>query len=461
MKKGSITIFLALILSLLLSLVCTSIESVRMAAARTQILSGLDIGLYSLFGQYDRELLKEYDLFFLNGSGSSGTLNLAAVYDNLESYMKPVLKQNSQKLSVVQGGLSGYRLATDENGEVFYRQAVSYMKDTLGSQGVQKLIQKFQEKKDRVEDAEKAGAQAEENKSLESYDSEMNAAAQNSQEAAQQQTESGNSESGDTDISSGEDLSDGKPEEKIENPIPVLKAIRKMSLLDLVVPAEKGISENCVSKSELLSGRDLEKGMEMTQPVKTDSSYASSLLFQQYLMDKLGCYTNPASGGLKYQTEYLLCGKTSDRENLKSVARRLLLVREGVNAAFLMADPAKRAQMHGLALAIASAFLIPPAAVIIEAAASMGMMIIWMVIIFGIMYFLMIRPQKKEQKRLQAMLNSMEVGDSVVTTSGFYGVVIDMTEEDVIVEFGNNKNCRIPMRKQAIAEVEKAEQATA
>ena len=94
-------------------------------------------------------------------------------------------------------------------------------------------------------------------------------------------------------------------------------------------------------------------------------------------------------------------------------------------------------------------------------AASMGMMIIWMVIIFGIMYFLMIRPQKKEQKRLQAMLNSMEVGDSVVTTSGFYGVVIDMTEEDVIVEFGNNKNCRIPMRKQASAEVETAEQATA
>ena len=90
-------------------------------------------------------------------------------------------------------------------------------------------------------------------------------------------------------------------------------------------------------------------------------------------------------------------------------------------------------------------------------AASMGMMIIWMVVIFGIMYFLMIRPQKKEQKRLQTMLNSMEVGDSVVTTSGFYGVVIDMTEEDVIVEFGNNKNCRIPMQKSAIAQVEKAD----
>lgn len=96
-----------------------------------------------------------------------------------------------------------------------------------------------------------------------------------------------------------------------------------------------------------------------------------------------------------------------------------------------------------------------------QSGASLGMMIVWMVVIFGMMYFLMIRPQKKEQKRLQAMLNSLEVGDSIVTTGGFYGVVIDMTEEDVIVEFGNNKNCRIPMRRQAIAEVEKAEQASA
>ncbi len=90
-------------------------------------------------------------------------------------------------------------------------------------------------------------------------------------------------------------------------------------------------------------------------------------------------------------------------------------------------------------------------------AMGMGFTVIWMVALFAIMYFMMIRPQSKERKKTQAMLASMEVGDSVVTTSGFYGVIIDMTEEDVIVEFGNNKNCRIPMRKQAIAEVEKAD----
>ena len=73
-----------------------------------------------------------------------------------------------------------------------------------------------------------------------------------------------------------------------------------------------------------------------------------------------------------------------------------------------------------------------------------------------LMYFMIMRPQKKEQQRVSSMLSSMEVGDSVVTTSGVYGTLIDITEEDVIVEFGNNKNCRIPMRKAAIAEVEKA-----
>ena len=82
-------------------------------------------------------------------------------------------------------------------------------------------------------------------------------------------------------------------------------------------------------------------------------------------------------------------------------------------------------------------------------------MIGYIVIIFAVMYFIAIRPQKKEQKRLTAMLAEMENGDSVLTSSGFYGIVIDITDDTVIVEFGNNKNCRIPMQKSAIVQVEK------
>lgn len=364
-KKGSITLFLALILSLLLSLVCTSMESVRMAAARTQILSGLDIGLYSLFAQYDSTLLKEYDLFFLNGSGSGEKPDLSSMYDEMEAYMKPVLKQNSQKLSIRQGGFTGYRLATDQDGEVLYRQIVAYMKATLGIQGIQKLKQGFLEKEAGVRQAEKAGTQAEETKSLDHYDAEMNTAAQNSEAAArQQETE----EAGEESFSSGEAFSDGTPEKEVVNPIPILKRIRRMSLLELIVPADKGISEKEADRASLLSGRSLQKGMDMTEAVKRDPSSVSQLLFQKYLEEKLGNYRNPGQGALSYQLEYLLCGRTSDRENLKAVARRLLVIREGVNAAFLMSDPVKRAQVQSLALAIASAFLIPPASVVIEAA---------------------------------------------------------------------------------------------
>ena len=85
---------------------------------------------------------------------------------------------------------------------------------------------------------------------------------------------------------------------------------------------------------------------------------------------------------------------------------------------------------------------------------SIGLILFYVVLIAG-MWFLLMRPQKKEQKRVQAMLADMAIGDTALTTSGFYGVIIDITDDDVIVEFGNNKNCRIPMQKSAIAQIEK------
>ena len=87
---------------------------------------------------------------------------------------------------------------------------------------------------------------------------------------------------------------------------------------------------------------------------------------------------------------------------------------------------------------------------------SLFTMILIYAVIIGGFWFLLMRPQKKEQKRVAAMIAEMEVGDTLLTTSCFYGVIIDITEDDVIVEFGSNKNCRIPMQKTAIAQVEKA-----
>jgi preprotein translocase subunit YajC len=97
--------------------------------------------------------------------------------------------------------------------------------------------------------------------------------------------------------------------------------------------------------------------------------------------------------------------------------------------------------------------------VLTSTAGGMAGMIVWIVILVAFMFFFMIRPQKKEQARKNEMMSKMEVGDTVLTTSGFYGTLIDINEDTVIVEFGNNKNCRIPMQRAAIAQVEKADEA--
>jgi len=88
---------------------------------------------------------------------------------------------------------------------------------------------------------------------------------------------------------------------------------------------------------------------------------------------------------------------------------------------------------------------------------SFGVLIAYIVFFCALMYFMAIRPQKKERQKHEELMASVAIGDSILTTSGFYGIVIDMTDDTVIVEFGNNKNCRIPMQKAVIVQVEKPE----
>ena len=86
---------------------------------------------------------------------------------------------------------------------------------------------------------------------------------------------------------------------------------------------------------------------------------------------------------------------------------------------------------------------------------SLVTMILLYAVIIGIFWFFAIRPQKKQQKDHDSLIATLEVGDSILTTSGFYGVVIDIADDVVVVEFGNNKNCRIPMKKHNIVEIDK------
>jgi preprotein translocase subunit YajC len=73
--------------------------------------------------------------------------------------------------------------------------------------------------------------------------------------------------------------------------------------------------------------------------------------------------------------------------------------------------------------------------------------------IFAIFWFFIIRPQRKKQKQIDAMQNSIEVGNSVLTSGGLYGKVVDVINNVAIIEFGTNKSVRVPIQKSAIVSI--------
>lgn len=86
--------------------------------------------------------------------------------------------------------------------------------------------------------------------------------------------------------------------------------------------------------------------------------------------------------------------------------------------------------------------------------------VFYIAIFVAIIYFMMIRPQKKQRAKTEEMQSQMAPGDNIMTTSGFYGTILDIVDDTtIIVEFGNNRNCRIPMHKNAVAELEKQDSA--
>lgn len=87
-------------------------------------------------------------------------------------------------------------------------------------------------------------------------------------------------------------------------------------------------------------------------------------------------------------------------------------------------------------------------------------MILILVVFFLIMYFIMIRPEKKKQKKIEAMRNALTVGDEIVTIGGIMGVVVNVTEDNITIETGEDK-VRVKFKKWAVSSNVRAEAAEA
>ena len=89
-----------------------------------------------------------------------------------------------------------------------------------------------------------------------------------------------------------------------------------------------------------------------------------------------------------------------------------------------------------------------------DAAGSLISLVLPFALVLLLMYFLMIRPQKKKDKQLQDMRSALEIGDNVTTIGGIVGRVVALKDDTVVLETGTERN-RVRFKRWAVQEVEK------
>lgn len=359
--KGAITVFLSLVSVLFLSLICTLAESARTQGARVKAEAVLNMGLFSVFGEYEKKLLKQYDVLFLDGAYGSGAYHTDKVRLRMEDFMSYNINPGKGfsgstfdplKLQLEESDIKGIVLATDEKGEPFYQQAVTFMKDNLGTEILNKLKTDSDKAKEQ-EEAQKLYEKSDENnvKQLEDL---------KKQEEERIEQEKQEAENNSSDAQTDAEMP-GTPEEvpaPVENPLEIIKKVKEMGILALVLKDPDSLSQKAVDLSSVPSGRSLEKGN--LPIIKEQSGLSGDVLFQEYLLEHFSYMTDQKKkGALDYQLEYILCGKGSDQENLKGVVNRLLLLREGSNFLYALSNQEMQAQAGALAAAIVGVLAVP------------------------------------------------------------------------------------------------------
>lgn len=343
MRRGYITVFLSLSLTLILSLVFTVIEGARISAIRMKFECVTDIGMNSVLAEYHRELLKQYDLLFVDTSYCGSHPKIANTEGHLRNYMQKNLQPEEGRtifggrdllaMEVGEAEILEYSVASDDGGAVLKRQATDYLNDyplgvildqVTGNVG---LLQGF------GIDTTDVGAMRGR------YEAEID-------------------EIGLPEV----EVEEGKFEKvPLNNPADAVNAVRGSGVLNLVLEDPSAVSAVKVDLGAYFSHRpNRMAGTGMCEEAVEAGGEANELVFQTYLFEKCGYYGEELDKAvLKYQMEYILMGKDTDWQNLEQVAKRLLLWREAANVLYILSDSTKVAEAQALAAALSAVVLMP------------------------------------------------------------------------------------------------------
>ncbi len=343
--RGSVSLFLALTVSIFLALAVVLIESARENTLLLQAEVVLDTSVSSAMGEYHKVLWEDYGLLFLDCSYKSSQPS----YQNLSQHIQSAAEQNLGTqtgwlaLTLTDASVSSVVLATDDSGEVFYKRSVEAARAETGISFLEELLSYVTTAEDLLVQGEALlGAGSSLNDTIE--------------EADGQQIEVTPEEWG-YDTEGNYVLTQEAEYEEVDvtSPLQGILNTSEEFILSQVVSDFSQVSSLSLDSAATVSGRSLAAGQGS---FTADEEVTDRLFFLYFLYTYMGNYCDPDDEeSLQYSMEYILAGKESDRSNLASAVSRIFLIRMADNFMAIQQDADRAAAAELSAAAVT--FLVP------------------------------------------------------------------------------------------------------
>ncbi|WP_405376258.1 DUF5702 domain-containing protein [Pseudobutyrivibrio sp.] len=337
MAKGSLTVFLSLILVSVMTLLFTMSECIRFVSIDSMAQEYTDMAVESAFSEYNPYLWTNYKILAIDlgyGTDNLGpgiletkTADYCQVNSNIDQ------GNNYARLMVNGCEASSYGLLTDGNGQVVVALGAKAAGYGIPSQ----LIDAYQANVDEINGIEKVPVEGNAKSSKNQLDGARAANAEAKRRAA---------EDDDPDTDPDDIPSPGSVE---DDPFDAFNTIREAFSKGVLVTviSEDSMSDYEINTDQLPSHRSLNTGsMEITE----SNGLVDKALFIDYLLTNYSCYTNNLKhDGMQYELEYLIAGNKSDVQNLASVVEQILLIREAANYMTILRTPSLENQADAIA----------------------------------------------------------------------------------------------------------------
>lgn len=336
-ETAYLTVYLSLVFGIVLSLFLALIEGAAIGAARTQAELAADLGLDSVFAEYHREILDQYELFFIDSSYGSTSGGIGMTEKHLSDYLAK--NMDPDKGIDVYGATTYLKLtnpyleirevsyASDNYGAVWKAQAVAYMKAVYGGDIINTV-------KDHIETVKKNEMDTRDVASELKKQKEEFEKALEEKEIIELDTET----------------SDGNSYTKVSK---LVDKLISGTFLKLVIPSSEKLSQASVRTNDYYSGRvragKVNSGVGLHEGAFGAGGLADELIYGEYLMKVCGNYHNQKEDSvLKYQIEYILYGLSSDASNLSACLATLFAVRSAGNLIAIYSNSGMKAQAEAV-----------------------------------------------------------------------------------------------------------------